>query len=154
MEYNKKELIKNSIDVKYYKFNFWFSLGIFTLYSLPFLFGALATKLYSLLLPILLLFVFFCPMIIYYLYRFVSTIKNASSYDFQAVTLDELHASFLNLIYFTVSIEINGVVVKKDTKAIFNSSPFSKRNIENFNQQKCLVAYREDLSDVIVVKKV
>lgn len=149
---NNKILIKQSVEYKYYKTTFLI-LIIFCIFWTG-LFFLLAISLDSL--EIVLLSLIFdvplFPMSIYYCYRLVYLVKNASNLELHEVSFNEIHSSLFKTMYFTVELNINGYLIKKNTRAIFNSSSFSNRRIDLFSNKKVLIGFNEKEENVITIK--
>lgn len=122
--------IKKSLDFKYYLF--WTVItGVFLiLFFMPIIFVNEA----------IIYFIIWLPIFLYYLVRLILLFKDAKNYKFYEVEFKEFHA-FSRRIYFSIAINLDGSIIKRDTKAIFSASSFSINNIENYINRKVMIGY-------------
>lgn len=154
---DRKQEIKQSLDIKYYKVQISFLMIIYGLMAVLILLMFALKSLFSTgLVVVLILTVLFSPFWVYYFYRYFRVINNTDVFEYHEVVLNEPHLSFLfKSNYFTVTfVDNSGRTVKVDTKAIFGPSiSILLPLFDDYFNQKVLIAYNPKYEEVIVIKK-
>lgn len=149
---NNKMIVKQSVEYKYFR-NTFLILVIFCIiwtglfFGLSIYFSSFEIMFISLIFDIPLI-----PMSIYYGYRLIYLVKYSHNLEFKEVSFKEIHSTLFKTMYFTVELYIDENIIKKNTRAIFNSSPLSSRSIEIFNNKKVLIGFNQTDEYVITIK--
>lgn len=155
---NKKEEIRQSLDLKYYKFQLYLLMIIYgAMAGFMFILFALNGLLGTGLVIAGILLLLYSPFLFYYLYRYFRVLRHPDAFEFYEAFLNEPHLSFYyRTNYFTVTfVDNSGRTVRADTKAIFGPGrvpllPF----FDDYFNQKVLIAYNSESEEVIVIKKI
>lgn len=150
---NKAEMVENSLDVAQYKKERMVYL-IFCAIAAAVIIGLSAYTDSIGLLPILVLVVLaFLLMMVYYRHKISSITIDPERYDFYETTLIDAQQSGGKNVYFSVEFELsNGETMRADTNPLCATSGNMKPNYTRFENKKVLIAYDEELGQVIVAE--
>lgn len=152
---NPKEEIRNSVEIRYNKNQALFFLIVDIFISvLSFILLAPSIGFTSTIFPIALFNLIFLPFIAFYVYRIVHINKNYHNYLFQEVLFNEPHTSFNRSMFFTIKVkDENGKIIKKDTRAIFQSAyAIITPTFDDYVNKKVLVGYNPKFDEVVVIR--
>ena len=95
------------------------------------------------------------PFWLFYLLRIVLIYQGIDGYLFREGVLDHPHGGMMrDTIYFTVEIpDRKGKPIQVETNSIFSSRGTSELTLENYVNQKVLLAYHPETERVVVIGK-
>ena len=96
-----------------------------------------------------------CPFCLFYLLRIALIYQQIDGYLFREVILDRPRGGMMrDTIYFAVEIpDQNGKLITVDTNAIFSSRGTAEPTMEDYVNQKALLAYHPETERVVVIGK-
>lgn len=161
-----REDIKNSVEYRWRKTSFCWLLGIWAVIAAVMLFGVLiigfddikyiglsfqiwgiVTAIYS---------AIFLPFVVYYGYKMLYILKHYTEFNSYEVMLDNVSTSYAyrGAVYYTVTINDEGVTRQVSTNAYFSSSIFAKFTLEDYNNKKVIGLYDGQIDKFYIVKKI
>ena len=161
-----KEDIKNSVEYRWRKTSFCLLLGIWAVIAVVMLFSTLimslddmkyiglsfqiwgiVTAIYS---------AIFLPFVVYYGYKMLYILKHYAEFNSYEVMLDNVSTSqmYRGAVYYTVTINDEGVTRQVRTNAYFSSSMFAKFTLEDYNNKKVIGLYDSQMDKFYIIKKV
>lgn len=98
----------------------------------------------------------FSPFWLFYLVRIVLIYQGIDGYLFREVILDHPHGGMMrDSICFTVEFpDRQGKLIQAETNGIFSARGVSELSLENYVNQKVLLAYHPETERVVVIGKV
>lgn len=142
---NKAEMLEESVDVGLYKKERLFYLIFCVL-------AAVATGVLGLWPVMILVALVFVIMMVYYRHKIRSVTIDPERYDFYETTLIDPDERGKN-VYFSVEFELpNGETMRADTNPICATSGNMKPHYSRFENKKALIAYDEELGQVVVAE--
>lgn len=161
-----KEDIKNSVEYRWRKTSFCWLLGIWAVIAMVMLFGTLimsldnikyiglsfqiwgiVTAIYS---------AIFLPFVVFYGYKMFYILKHYAEFNSYEVMLDNVSTSYAyrGAVYYTVTINDEGVTRQVSTNAYFSSSMFAKFTLEDYNNKKVVGLYDSQMDKFYIIKKI
>lgn len=145
-------------NVKYYKASIFITLGLFLLFFFIILvsfIGIIDTSegleiyiIMNVLIDLPLLIV-----LLYYIYRYCYYKKIKLKY-IQEVKLEKTYPFFNHMSGFIVSMDVNGIIKKIETKAIYSSSLFTILSLDEFIGEIVEVGYDEANDVCVIIRKI
>lgn len=161
-----KEDIKSSIEYGWRKASVKWLLAIWAFIAVVMLFGILIigindTKYISLSFQIWLIVmaiygVILLPFLTFYCYKMLYILKHYTEFNSYEVMLNDVSTSqmYRGAVYYTVTINDEGLTRKVSTNAYFSSSIFAKFTLEDYNNKKVIGLYDSEIDKFYIIKKV
>ena len=160
-----KEDIKNSVEYQWRKTSFCWLLGIWAVIAVVMLLGTLIMSLDDIKyiglsfqiygIAIAIYSVIFLPFLAYYGYKMLYILKHYTEFNSYEVMLDNVSTSqmYRGAVYYTVTINDEGVTGQVSTNAYFSSGMFAKFTLEDYNNKKVVGLYDSQLDKFYIIKK-
>ena len=160
-----KEDIKNSVEYGWRKTSFCWLLGIWAVIAVVMLFGVLiigfddikaGMGLQVWLIVMAIYSVIYLPFVAYYGYKILYILKHYAEFNSYEVMLNIVSTSYAyrGAVYYTVTINDEGVTRQVDTNAYFSSSMFAKFTLEDYNNKKVIGLYDNQMDKFYIIKKI
>ena len=160
-----KEDIKNSVEYQWRKTSFYWLLGIWAVIAVVMLFGVLVIgfddikpgmSLQVWLIVMSIYSVIYLPFVAYYGYKMLYILKHYAEFNSYEVMLDNVSTSqmYRGAVYYTVTINDEGVTSQVSTNAYFSSSMFAKFTLEDYNNKKVVGLYDSQMDKFYIIRKV
>ena len=160
-----KEDIKNSVEYGWRKTSFCLLLGIWAVIAVVMLFGVLiigfddikpAMGLQVWLIVMSIYSLIYLPFVAFYGYKMLYILKHYTEFNSYEVMLDNVSTSqmYRGAVYYTVTINDEGVTRQVGTNAYFSSSTFAKFTLEDYNNKKVIGLYDSQMDKFYIIKKV
>ena len=160
-----KEDIKNSVEYRWRKTSFCWLLGIWAVIAMVMLLGVLATgfddinpgmSLQIWLIVMSIYSVIYLPFVAYYGYKMLYILKHYTEFNSYEVMLDNVSTSqmYRGAVYYTVTINDEGVTRQVSTNAYFSSGVFAPFALEDYNNQRVVGLYDSQLDKFYIIKKI
>ena len=160
-----KEDIKNSVEYKWRKNSFCLLLGIWAFIAAVMLFGVLIIGFDDIkagmgmqvwLIVMAIYSVIYLPFVAYYGYKMLYILKHYSEFNSYEVMLDNVSTSqmYRGAVYYTVTINDEGVTKQVSTNAYFSSGMFAKFPLEDYNNKKVIGLYDSQMDRFYVIKRI
>ena len=96
------------------------------------------------------------PFVAFYGYKMSYLLKHFTEFNSYEVMLDYISTSYAyrGAIYYTVTINDDGVTSEVNTNPYFSSALFSKFTLEDYNNKKVVGLYDSKMDKFYIVKKV
>ena len=162
--FTKKD-IKNSVEYQWRKNSFCWLLGIWAFIAVAMLFVILiigfddiksGMGLQVWLIVMSIYSVIYLPFVAYYGYKMFYILKHYAEFNSYEAMLDNVSTSqmYRGAVYYTVTINDEGVTRQVDTNAYFSSSMFAKFTLEDYNNKKVIGLYDSRMDKFYVIKKI
>ena len=160
-----EEDIKNSVEYGWRKTSFCWLLGIWAVIAVVMLFGVLiigfddikpGMGLQVWLIVMSIYSVIYLPFVAYYGHKMLYILKHYAEFNSYEVMLDNVSTSYAyrGAVYYTVTINDEGVTRQVSTNAYFSSSMFAKFTLEDYNNKKVIGLYDSQMDKFYIIKKV
>ena len=161
-----KDDIKNSVEYGWRKNTVMWLVGVSAIVLVMMLFAMLIPSLsdirhIGLSLRIWLTIVAFytvilIPFVAFYSYKMVYLLKHYTEFNSYEVILDNISTSYAyrGAVYYTVTINEDGVTRQVNTNPYFSSGFFAKFVLEDYNNKKVVGLYDSQMDKFYIVKKV
>ncbi len=161
-----KEDIKNSIEYQWRKTSAKWLLGLWAVIAVVMLLGTLIMSLDDIkyiglslqiwLIAMAIYSVIYLPFVAYYGYKMLYILKHYAEFNSYEVMLDNVSTSqmYRGAVYYTVTVNDEGVTRQVSTNAYFSSSMFSKFTLEDYNNKKVVGLYDKQMDTFYIVRKV
>ena len=160
-----KEDIKNSVEYKWRKNSFCLLLGIWAFIAAVMLFGVLIIGFDDIkpgmgmqvwLIVMAIYSVIYLPFVAYYGYKMLYILKHYTEFNSYLVMLDNVSTSqmYRGAVYYTVTINDEGVTKQVSTNAYFSSGMFSKFPLEDYNNKKVVGLYDSKMDRFYIIKRI
>ena len=96
-----------------------------------------------------------CPFCLFYLLRILDIYRQIDGFVFREGLLNQPRGGMMrDTIYFTVEIpDHRGTLITVDTNSIFSSRGSTEPTMEDYVNQKVLLAYHPETERVVVIQK-
>ena len=159
-----KEDIKNSVEYRWRKTSFCWLLGIWAFIAVVMLFGVLIIGFdgikfglgFQVWLVVMGIYsAIYLPFVAYYGYKMLYILKHYSEFNSYEVMLDNVSTSYAyrGAVYYTVTINDEGVTRKTSTNPYFSSGIFAKFPLEDYNNKKVVGLYDSQIDKFYIIKK-
>ena len=161
-----KEDIKNSIEYQWRKTSVKWLLIVWTIIAVVTLFGSLIMSLDDMkyiglsfqvwLIVTAIYSVIYLPFVAYYGHKMLYILKHYAEFNSYEVILDNVSTSqmYRGAVYYTVTVNDEGVKRQVSTNAYFSSSMFAKFTLEDYNNKKVVGLYDSQMDKFYIVKKI
>ena len=160
-----KEDIKNSVEYKWRKNSFCLLLGIWAFIAAVMLFGVLIIGFDDIkpgmgmqvwLIVMAIYSVIYLPFVAYYGYKMLYILKHYLEFNSYEVMLDNVSTSqmYRGAVYYTVTLNDEGVTKQVSTNAYFSSGMFAKFPLEDYNNKKVIGLYDSQMDRFYIIKRI
>ena len=160
-----KEDMKNSIEYRWRKTSFCLLLGIWAVIAVVMFLGVLiigfgdikpGMGLQIWLIVMGIYSVIYLPFVAYYGFKMLYILKYYTEFHSYEVMLDNISTSqmYRGAVYYTVTINDEGVTRQVSTNAYFSSSIFAKFTLEDYNNKKVIGLYDSQMDKFYIIRKV
>ena len=160
-----KEHIKNSVEYGWRKTSFCWLLGIWAVIAVVMLFGVLrigfddiqpGMGLQVWLIVVSIYSVIYLPFVAYYGYKMLYILKHYTEFNSYLVMLDNVSTSqmYRGAVYYTVTINDEGVTKQVSTNAYFSSGMFAKYPLEDYNNKQVIGLYDSQMDRFYIIKRI
>ena len=96
------------------------------------------------------------PFVAFYIYKMVYLLEHYTEFNSHEVMLDNISTSYAyrGAVYYTVTINYDGVARQVNTNPYFSSGFFAKFVLEDYNNKKVVGLYDSQMDKFYIVKKV
>ena len=159
-----REDIKNSVEYRWRKNSFCWLLGIWAVIAMVMLLSVLVIdfddiklgmSLQVWLIVMSIYSVIYLPFVAYYGYKMLYILKHYAEFNSYEVILDNVSTSqmYRGAVYYTVTINDEGVTKQVSTNAYFSSNIFAKFTLEDYNNKKVVGLYDSEMDKFYIIKK-
>ena len=160
-----KEDIKNSVEYGWRKTSFCLLLGIWVFIAAVMLFGILIIGFDDIkagmgmqvwLIVMAIYSVIYLPFVAYYGYKMLYILKHYTEFNSYLVMLDNVSTSqmYRGAVYYTVTINDEGVTKQVSTNAYFSSGMFAKFPLEDYNNKQVIGLYDSQMDRFYIIKRI
>ena len=160
-----KEDIKNSVEYGWRKTSFCLLLGIWVFIAAVMLFGILIIGFDDIkagmgmqvwLIVMAIYSVIYLPFVAYYGYKMLYILKHYTEFNSYLVMLDNVSTSqmYRGAVYYTVTINDEGVTKQVSTNAYFSSGMFAKYPLEDYNNKQVIGLYDSQMDRFYIIKRI
>ena len=161
-----KEDIKNSLEYQWRKISLKWVVGLWAATAILIFFGTLIISLDDIqhigmtikicLIVIAVYSLIYLPFVMYYIYKMIYFLKYYEEFNFYEVMLDDVSTSwaYRGAVYYTVTINDDGMIRKVTTNPYFSSGLFAKFPVEDFNNKKVIGLYDKLMDKFYIIKKI
>ena len=96
------------------------------------------------------------PFVAFYGYKMLYLLKHYEQFDSYEVVLDKVSTSYMyrGAVYYTVTVDVDGVSRWVDTNACFSGGVFAKFPLDEYNNKKVVGLYDSQMDKFYIIKKV
>ena len=100
--------------------------------------------------------VIYLPFVAYYGYKMLYILKHYSEFNSYEVMLDNVSTSqmYRGAVYYTVTINDEGVTKQVSTNAYFSSGMFAKYPLEDYNNKQVIGLYDSQMDRFYILKRI
>ena len=152
---NKKELVNKTLDIAYYKKQFWLGIALLPLMILLCVTSFFSPQANAVAISLSLLLIIYIPLIVYNAYKIKSFQKDPERYELvEAIAMRAHHAMGMSrgAMYFEVMITAeNGEKIYLDTNGVFSRSMFAEHYYKDYCDQRIQILYDRTTGTVLVL---